>query len=121
MATHRVEYAALQTSAIELGLTPCATQLAETDAQRRCEAVWMLGRMRSPAIVPALRHALKDRDVEVRREVVWALARIGDDVALAALHEALGDRDREVRGMAAEAIEIIRRKSAARRQEATAT
>ena len=111
MATHGVlSVVASRSPAIVAEPIGPVSQFADADAQERCEAIWALGTTRSPAVVPALHHALSDQDAEVRREAVWALARIGDTTTLSALQEALRDRDPEVRGMASEAIRSIRQK-----------
>jgi len=86
--------------------------LSDPDPKLRKKAAEKLGNVGSsdPAVVPALREALKDKDADVRCEAILALAKCGSGAkeAIEPL-KAIGreDRDTKVRSYAAKALEKL--------------
>jgi HEAT repeat protein len=88
--------------------TKWAPALRDPDAKVRRKAAFTLGNIgpSDPAVLPALRAALKDADPEVRCEAILALVRYGPGAhdAVAVLTEVeQSDADAKVRAYAAKA------------------
>lgn len=86
---------------------------ANEDPRVRRYLALTLGRLKSPAAVPALSEALEDTDAETRIYAALSLGRIGDRGATKALAEALSDDDPGVRKSAAYALGSLADPSAA--------
>ena len=69
--------------------------------------VFVLGSLRDPEGVPALRLRINDKDIRVRREIVAALEKIGGDDACDLLIVMADDNDREIGESAVIAAGII--------------
>jgi HEAT repeat protein len=79
------------------------------DAERRREAVWLLGEFHDEWARQAVIGALeRDEDPDVRQRAAWALEDLGGYQAIAALTKVISeDRDYTVRQRAAEAVAKI--------------
>jgi len=81
-----------------------AIQLRFGDADKRRQAVQLLGMSKDPRAIKHLATALRDKDIGTREQAVQALGRVG---AVQPLIRALGDESWHVQGAAVRALEAI--------------
>ena len=82
--------------------------LADSDANRRADAVSALGSAHDSPEAASLAHAaLSDADPAVREEAAYALGEIGGEMSLRALAQALRDPQHNVKQTAIEALATI--------------
>ena len=81
--------------------------LREGHVHRRQDAAYVLGEMRDPAAVAALRLAMHNPDGLLRLISVQALGKIGGDDAVETLRAALGDHEPRVRSAAGKALDAL--------------
>jgi hypothetical protein len=108
-ARQAVEHAALRLAG---GHTAALAQVLESDHESTVRgALWIAGKLATPAAVPGLSRVLRSPDATLRAAAVHALAGIGSPAALQALERGIDDEQRDVRIATYRAI--MARKSAA--------
>ena len=81
--------------------------IARSDAEKRAQICWVLGRRAKRGAIPALMQLLHDPDMFVRTAAIRALGQIGDDSAVAAIESAVSDSRPAVREIARKALTVL--------------